>query len=94
MPATSGSVTQEVTSVETVVELESIEIDPFRNGDLAFLQVPTGQQPSQAYYRLDRASTLARTGSGVLYTRNSNPAYNGTVIGIGRWIRQNIVDVP
>lgn len=85
MPAVSGSPTQQSTSAiaPSIPALESIEASQFQDGDLAFVQSgPT----ANSYYTLDADSTLPRDGLGVLWTRNSNPAYNDGSAAPGRWI--------
>lgn len=90
MPAVSGSPTQQSTSAGSVAELESIEVDQFKSGDLAAVTV-AGVTTT---YLLSTGDTTARNGTSVLYTRNSNPAYVGAANGStpGRWLRTNLTE--
>ncbi len=86
MTAVSGSPTQQSTSVATVAALESVEVDQFQSGDLAFV-TETGTT-----YLLGAVDNSLRNGTSVLWTRNSNPAYGGDANGLslGRWLRTNL----
>lgn len=84
MPASSGSPSQTKTTVSTVAELESVESAQFTSGDLAFV-TGTGE-----FFLLGAVDVTQRNGTTVLYTRDSNPTFNGGTAAPGRWLRTNI----
>lgn len=72
------------TSQPTVAALESLESAALKDGELGYVKA------NNIYYYLDLTSVQPRTGTTVLYTRNSNPQFGGLPAGAtpGRWIER------